>query len=376
MLSGPMLSRTQVDTRFSGKQSTSGASRWDRDGVSKQMRAVVFESAGKMGLVDRPEPTAGAKEVVVEVAAVGVCGTDTHVFDGEFEGTIFPLVPGHEATGVVIAVGSGVDHVAVGDHVAVNPSTTCGACEFCLTGKANLCRFWNGLGVVASDGASQQRFTAPAANVFKLRPETDIYHAALIEPLACAIHAYDLLPRKMGEHYLVYGSGTMGLLMAQLAPRAGAASVTIVDVNEHRLETAREVGVTQAFTSANESDREAWDVVIDCTGNLRAVEDGLPRVKPGGTFQHFGVAPADAFASYSPFRVYRDEISIVGTMAVLNSFGRAVEMFEAGAINSAAMISHSFSLEDYAEALDMFRRGTGRKLQIRPNDSESKVFHG
>lgn len=339
------------------------------------MRAVVFESAGSLTLTERPEPTAGHKEVVVEVAAVGVCGTDTHVFDGEFEGTIFPLVPGHEATGTVVAIGTGVTHVAVGDHVAVNPSTTCGECEFCLTGKNNLCRAWNGLGVVASDGASQERFAAPAANVFKLKPETDIYQAALIEPLACAIRAYDILPRKMGEHYLVYGSGTMGLLMAQLAPRAGAASVTIVDVNESRLVTAREVGIENAFTSANESPIEKFDVVIDCTGNIRAIEDGLPRVKAGGTFQHFGVAPAEAMANYSPFRVYRDEISIVGTMAVLNSFGRAVEMFEAGAINSVPMISHSFTLDDYAEALEMFRKGTGRKLQIRPNDSESKVFH-
>ena len=339
------------------------------------MRAVVFESAGVLTLADRPEPTAGYKEVVIEVAAVGVCGTDTHVFDGEFEGTIFPLVPGHEATGIVVAVGDGVTHVSIGDHVAVNPSTTCGECEFCLSGKSNLCRLWNGLGVVASDGASQERFTAPAANVFRLRPETDLHQAALIEPLACAIRAYDILPRKMGEHYLIYGSGTMGLLMAQLAPRAGAASVTIIDVNEARLGTAREVGVDNVFTNADQAEREKWDVVIDCTGNIRAIEDGLPRVKAGGTFQHFGVAPAEAMANYSPFRVYRDEISIVGTMAVLNSFARAVEMFEAGAITSEPMISHSFTLEDYSKALDMFRKGTGRKLQIRPNDSESRVFH-
>lgn len=338
------------------------------------MRAIVFEEAGTLTLVERPEPVAGVKEVVIEVAAVGVCGTDAHVFDGEFEGTIFPLVPGHEATGTVVAVGEGVTSVAVGDHVAVNPSTTCGECEFCLNGKSNLCRNWNGLGVVASDGASQERFVAPVANVFRLKPETDIYQAALIEPLACAIRAYDILPRKMGEHYLVYGAGTMGLLMAQLAPRAGAASVTIVDINESRLDVARELGIENVYTSANDADRDKWDIVIDCTGNIRAIEDGLPRVKAGGTFQNFGVAPAEAFANYSPFRVYRDEINIVGTMAVLNSFGRAVEMFEAGAINPDPMISHSFTLDDYSAALEMFRKGTGRKLQIRPNDSESRVF--
>jgi len=338
------------------------------------MRAVVFEEQGRQALVERPEPVAGPGEVLIEVAAVGVCGTDVHVFEGEFEGTVFPLVPGHEATGTVVALGAGVDDLSVGDHVAVDPSSTCGHCEFCLNGKRNLCRNWNGLGVVASDGASQERFLAPRANVYRLHPETDLYEAALIEPLACAIRGYDLLPRRMGEHYLVYGSGTMGLLMAQLAPRAGAASVTIVDVNAARLETAAELGIEHRLTSADDADRDTWDVVIDCTGNVRAIEDGLPRVKPGGTFQHFGVAPTEARASYSPFRIYRDEITIVGTMAVLNSFGRAVEMFEAGAIQPGPMISHAFSLDDYAEALEMFRAGTGRKLQIRPNAASSEVL--
>ncbi len=342
------------------------------------MRAVVFAAEGRLALEDRPEPSPGPKEVVVETAAVGICGTDAHVFDGEFEGTVFPLVPGHEATGTVVAIGSEVsgsgNPVCVGDHVAVNPSTTCGECEFCLNGHQNLCRSWNGLGVVASDGAAQERFVAPLANVYRLRPETDLHQAALIEPLACSIRGWDVLPRRIGDHVLVYGSGTMGLIMAQLAPRAGAASVTIIDLNDDRLTAAEAVGIEHRHTSADAAPRTQWDVVIDCTGNAKAIEDGLGRVKAGGFFQHFGVAPAEAIAGYSPFRIYRDEISIVGTMAVLNSFGRAVEMFEAGVIRPGPMISHSFTLDDYAAALEMFRRGTGRKLQIRPNDSESRVF--
>ncbi|QDP96655.1 zinc-dependent alcohol dehydrogenase family protein [Microlunatus elymi] len=340
------------------------------------MRAVVFSSPHELTLTEVDDPRPGPGEVVIKTAAVGICGTDTHVFDGEFEGTVYPLIPGHEATGTVVELGEDVDDLAVGDPVAINPSTTCGRCEFCLNGRANLCRAWNGLGVVASDGASAEYARVPRANVFKLRAETDLHQAALIEPLACAIRGYDLLPRRMGEHYLVYGAGTMGLLMAQLAPRAGAASVTVVDLNENRLQAAREVGVQNTLTSADEADadRDQWDVVIDCTGVIAAIEDALPRVKAGGTFQHFGVAPAEATAQYSPFRVYRDEINIVGTMAVLNSFGRAVEMFEAGAIQPAPMISHAFALDDYAQALEQFRAGTGRKLQIRPHASESVVL--
>jgi len=342
------------------------------------MRAVVFKSEGELALEERPEPTPGYKEVLVESAAVGICGTDIHVLDGEFEGTAFPLVPGHEATGTIVALGEGVNDgvfdFRVGDHVAVNPSTTCGECEFCVNGHQNLCPAWNGLGVVASDGACQQMFTAPSRNVHKLKPETDINLAALIEPLGCAIRGWDVLPRRIGDHVLVYGSGTMGLIMAQLATRAGAASVTIVDLNTERLKTAEECGIELRYTSADEADRDKWDVVIDCTGSIKAIEDGLTRVKQAGFFQDFGVAPADKTAQFSPFRVYRDEITIVGSMAVHNSFGRAVEMFEMGAINAKAMTSHSFSLDDYAQALDMFRKGEGRKLQIRPNDTTSRVL--
>src|SRR5699024_10654429 len=185
-----------------------------------------------------------------------------------------------------------------------------------------------------------QFVTAAAPHVVRLQPEPDIFEAALIEPLACAIRGWDVLPRRMGDHVLVYGAGTMGLIMAQLAHRAGAATVTIVDLNPDRLQTAAECGVELRYTSADDANRDKWDVVVDCTGNIRAIEDGLTRVSPAGFFQDFGVAPADRTAQYSPFRVYRDEISIVGSMAVHNSFGRAVDLFEAGAINAKAMISH------------------------------------
>jgi threonine dehydrogenase-like Zn-dependent dehydrogenase len=163
----------------------------------------------------------------------------------------------------------------------------------------------------------------------------------------------------------------MGLLIAQLAPRAGAASVTVVDPNEGRRALAREVGVELVVQDADEADRRSWDVVIDCSGVVAAMEDGLPRVKPGGTFQHFGVAAAQAKVSYLPISVVRDEITIVGSAASLYTFGRAVEMFAAGAIRSAPMFSHAFTLDDYDQAMGMFRRGEGRKLQIRPNATVS-----
>ena len=338
------------------------------------MRAVVYESLNTMVVTDRPIPQPGPQQVLIETAAVGICGTDLHVLQGEFEGTVFPIVPGHEATGRVLAVGPGVEGITPGDHVVVAPATSCNKCELCLMGKGNLCRKWAGIGMVDTDGASQQQFLAAAELVYTLKPETDLNHAALIEPIACVIHAYDLIDTKLGQHYLVYGSGTIGLLVAQLALRVGAASVTVVDISKDRLKTAQELGFTELFTSADDSSRDEWDIVIDCTGVIKAIEDGIPRVKPGGTFLHFWVAPVEARAQYSPFRLFRDEITILGTMAVHQSFGRAVEMFEAGAINPVPLISHSFAIEDYDKALEMFQAGTGRKVQIRPNDTQSRVL--
>lgn len=335
------------------------------------MRAVVFESEHKLSVQTLPDPTPGPKDVIIQVAAVGICGTDVHLLDGEFEGATFPIIPGHEVSGIVVEAGSEVKHLRVGDKVTVNNTLTCGECEFCQNGRSNLCRTWAGMGVVGNDGGSAEFMKAPARNCYKLSDAVDLNHAALVEPLACAVRGYDVLPRDLGKNFLVYGAGTMGLMMAQLAPRAGAVSVTIVDTNESRLQVAKEVGIERRLTSANDAHLEKFDVVIDCTGVIPAIEDGLKRVKPGGFFQHFGVAPAEAKANYSPFRVYRDEISIVGTMASLSSFDRAVALFEVGALNAAPMISHYFSLDDYAGAMDMFRAGTGRKLQIRPGSATS-----
>lgn len=336
------------------------------------MRAIVFAEPKSFAVEEVPDPEPGPRDVLVRVEAVGLCGTDIHVLDGEFAPTRYPIIPGHETSGIVEAVGEQVSEVGVGDRVSVDPTLTCGECAYCAVGRSNLCEQWNGAGVARTNGSTAELMVAPVRNVHRLPDGVDLALAALIEPLSCAIHGYDLLPRRMGEHYLIYGAGTMGLMMAQLAPRAGAASVTLVDRNPARLDVARDVGIEQVVISPDEAEqRGGWDVVIDCTGVVAAIEDGLTRVRRGGVFQQFGVAAADATARFSPFGIYNDEITVVGSMAVLASYGRAVEMFAAGALNAERMVSHAYALEDYGEALEAFRAGSGRKLQIRPQSSES-----
>jgi len=330
------------------------------------MRAALIEQPGSVSVTTVADPSPGPRDVVVEVSACGICGTDIHILDGEFAPTPYPIVPGHEFAGEVVAVGSGVTEVGEGDRVAVDPSLFCGECHYCAIGRGNLCARWNAIGVT-KPGACAEYALAPVANCYRLPEEVPLDHGALVEPLSCAVHGFDLLPGRVGEHYLIYGAGTMGLLMAQLAQRAGAASVSIVDLNEGRLAVAAKMGADAVASSAAEFDRpDGWEVVVDCTGAVPAIEDGLRRVRRGGTFQVFGVAAADSSATFSPFRVYNDEITIVGSMAVLHSFGRAVDLMAKGVIDAATVISHGFALDQYPEALATFRAGTGRKLQIHP----------
>ena len=330
------------------------------------MKAAIISGVGQVEVGEIDDPTPGPRDVVVAVAGCGICGTDLHILEGEFAPTL-PVVPGHEFAGEVVAVGSAVTEVAVGDQVAVDPSLHCGECYYCRRGRGNLCERWAAIGVTLPGGAAEYA-KAPVANCVKLPGSVRPADAALIEPLSCAVRGFDVLPHRLGDHYLIYGAGTMGLMNLELAKRAGAASVDLVDLNPQRLETAVALGCSNAVIGADELTRpRGWDVVIDCTGVVAAIEDGLGRVGRGGTFLQFGVSAAQAVARWSPFKIYNQEITITGSMAVLHSFERAAELFAAGVLQPEVMISDRFPLADYPAALDQFRRGIGRKVQVTPH---------
>ncbi|CAM5561421.1 2-deoxy-scyllo-inosamine dehydrogenase OS=Streptomyces alboniger OX=132473 GN=CP975_08020 PE=3 SV=1 [Streptomyces alboniger] len=329
------------------------------------MKAAIVESVGKVVVGEVPDPTPGPREVVVEVAACGLCGTDLHIKQGEFAPTL-PVVPGHEFAGTVVALGGEVRGLAVGDRVAVDPSLHCHECRFCRVGRGNMCERWAAIGVTTAGGAAQYA-KAPAANCVRLPDHVRTQDAALIEPLSCAVRGYDVLRSQLASHVLIYGSGTMGLMMLELAKRTGAASVDVVDLNPERLATAKQLGVSAAAAGADELDRpEGWDVVIDATGNAAAIQDGLGRVAKAGTFLQFGVADYATRVEIDPYRIYNQEITITGSMAVLHSYERAAELFAAGVLDPEVFISDRVPLDDYPRALDQFAAGIGRKIVVVP----------
>jgi len=330
------------------------------------VKAAVITQPGSVELATVDDPAPGPREVVVEVAATGLCGTDLHILQGEFAPKL-PIIPGHEFAGQVVAVGSAVTELAVGARVAVDPSLYCFECHYCRLGHNNLCERWAAIGVT-HPGAAAEFVAAPVANCTVLPEGVRTEDAALIEPLSCAVRGYDVLRSRLASRVLIYGAGTMGLMMLQLAKATGAASVDVVDINTERLATARQLGCSAAAAAADELDRPnyGWDLVVDATGNAQAIQDALGQVGKGGTYLQFGVADYATRATIEPYKIYNQEITITGSMAVLHSFERAADLFATGVIDPDVFISDRLPLAAFPDAIARFQAGLGRKIQIQP----------
>ncbi|MBB6171974.1 NADPH2:quinone reductase [Nocardiopsis mwathae] len=330
------------------------------------MRAAIIEQPGSITVGERPDPAPGTEGVVVRVGACGICGTDLHIADGEFPPSPYPLVPGHEFAGEIVAVGADAPGgLRVGDRVAVDPSLFCGHCDYCRAGRGNLCADWGATGDTV-DGAFAEYVAVPAANCYRMPEAMGFREGALVEPLSCAVHGVRRIGVSAGERFLLVGAGTMGLLLQQLLQHSGAR-VTMVDRNAERLKIAADLGAHAVATDTADLHDELFDAAVDVTGAPPAIEAAFNALRRGGRLLIFGVAADDARVNLSPFRIYNDEITVVGSMAVLNSFGAALDLLAAGVVRTAPLLSHALPLEDFPAALDLTRSGAGVKVQVVPD---------
>ncbi len=336
------------------------------------MKAIVLERPREAVVKEVPTPTPGPAEVIVNVKACGICGTDLHIFDGEFPPSPFPLIPGHEMAGVVTAIGRDVRDVREGDRVAVDPSLFCGECYFCKTLHGNLCERWGAIGDTV-DGGFADYVRAPARNAYVLPDAMSFAEGAFVEPLSCVTWALKRMPIAVGDEVLIFGAGPMGLLLLQAVKHDGAGSAAMVDLKANRLAVARELGADLTASpgaalgdTLHAAHPRGFDAVIDATGSPRVVEEAFTHIKRGGRLLIFGVAPAGAKATFEPFQVYNKDLTIYGSMAVNYTFLPTISFLESGAVRVQPILSHTLPLARYTDALALFRSGESLKIQLAP----------
>jgi L-iditol 2-dehydrogenase len=337
------------------------------------MQALVKHDSGEGGvaLADRPAPTAGPGEVLVEVIATGVCGTDLHILDGSYASRP-PVIMGHEVTGVVGAVGAGVDPSWLGVRVACETfHSTCGSCPWCRDGRPNLCRRRASIGSGA-DGGFAPLVAVPAANLHVLPDAVSRYAGALCEPLACVCQSLLLRGRiDPGDDVLVMGPGAIGLLAAQVARAAGArVLVAGTERDAVRLAAAARLGLA----TCGHADRAAMEalgggfgphVVVECSGAGAAMATALEVVRPGGRHVQIGQT-ADAVHVPLALASFK-ELEISGGFASTpRSWRAAMALLDRGEVQLDPLISEVAPLADWARVFDDTALARGIKYVLAP----------
>jgi L-iditol 2-dehydrogenase len=324
----------------------------------------VAPGRGNVELADRPEPAAAPGQVVLEVLGAGICGTDLHIVDGEYE-TVTPVTMGHEVAAVVAELGEGVDEAWLGARVASETYfSTCGRCAHCLAGRVNLCVQRRSIGTHV-DGAFAPRLTVPATNLHRLPDWLDGRVAALCEPLACVCHSV-LEPESAvaaGDEVLVVGPGPVGLLAAQVARAAGGTvHVRGTTRDERRLAAARELGLQSSTTQ--DGPVEA-DVVIECSGSEAGIASGLAAARRGGRYVQMGVVGREATIPFD--LVCFHELTITsGFASTPSSWAKALELVADRRIVLEPLLSEVVPLDEWERAFAATRSGEGIKFVLDP----------
>jgi 2-desacetyl-2-hydroxyethyl bacteriochlorophyllide A dehydrogenase len=334
------------------------------------MKAAVLEAVKKITVrTDVAQPAIGSRDVLVRAKACGICGTDVHIWEGDFFPT-FPLIPGHEVAGEIAEVGAEVHDLAVGDRVMVDPTVTCEECHFCMINRQNHCLAWNAVGVTR-DGGFAEYVRVPAKNCYRFE-KVSFGEAAFCEPLACVVFGQDRARIDIGSEVLILGAGPIGQLHLQACRANGASAVTVVDVVESKLDLARQHGAAEVVVARADLEarlkkiaRYGFDVVIDATGVAAVMQNSLKYVKNGGKYLVFGVCGPHDTIEISPFEIYRRDLEIIGSFAIRRTYDRAFKLMEHGVVDVKRLVHEALPVEELSRGLEMMKKGqAGMKLQV------------
>ncbi|MCP2261348.1 L-gulonate 5-dehydrogenase [Streptoalloteichus tenebrarius] len=327
------------------------------------MKALVFDAPERALLLDKDVPEPARGEVLVKIAYNSLCGSDLSLYRGVWHGFTYPVVPGHEWSGTVVET-NGVDGDLRGARVTGDLTVSCSRCAPCERGTPVLCENLQELGF-NRDGACAEYMTIPAHNVYRLPDGLSLKAACQVEPLAVALHAVATAGVEEGDRVAVLGAGGIGLLLMQAAALRGATVTTVSEPVAERRARARDLGAL-TVTSAAPGELAALverrpeltpDVVLEASGYPAAVQEAIEVVRPGGRIGLVGYRVEES-GVMAPHHATVKALTIRGSLGPGGRFAEAIEVLASGAINTDALLSHEFGLDDHAAALDLALRRT------------------
>ncbi|RWS16313.1 sorbitol dehydrogenase-like protein [Dinothrombium tinctorium] len=344
---------------------------------SDNLSAVLFKK-GDLRLVQTPIPSKpGNNEVLLATQSVGICGSDVHYWvEGRIGSYVVnePIIMGHETSATVVEVGEGVQHLKPGDRVAIEPGVPCRKCNHCKVGKYNLCANIFFHATPPDNGTLTRYFKHAADFCFKLPDNVSFEEGALLEPLSVAVYACKRAGVTIGSNVLICGAGPIGLVSLLASKAFGASRVCITDINEKRLQTAKDLGADCILNVINIKNTNeivdcvkqcfgrSPDITIECSGAEASIKLAILATESGGCVQLVGMGPSEVTVPL--LSACCREVDIRGIFRYRNSYPQALELVASGKVNVKPLITHRFTLEETLKAFETAKNGEGIKVMI------------
>lgn len=341
-----------------------------------RMQAAVLVAPGKFELVDRDRPTPGPRDVLIRVSRCGICGTDLHIFHGNYAAEHLPMVPGHEFTGTVVELGAEVRGIEPGAKVVVDNAIGCGHCYWCRRHEILSCPEMQQIGITM-DGGFAEYVVAPADLVIAARPEIPDEVLALVEPLACVVRCADKSRIRFGQSVLVLGAGPIGNLHVQLLRTIGAAPIIVADLSAERVQLALECGADIGVSDPDlleaevlkATDGRGVDVVIESVGHPALYAQAARLMRKGGHLAAFGLTGPEETLSLDILETVLRENSVKGSVAGMReNMHDALTLLTHGRIKTEPFTRAAFQLSDIQAAFDSYAD--------RPGDLKTQIVLG
>jgi len=327
------------------------------------MKAITYQSLGEVQKSDIADPVPGSDEVVIRVHASGICHTDIDILYGRYGNSTFPIVPGHEYAGEIISAGNDVSGFSTGDRVVVDPNIHCGDCRACRKGLTNLCDKLGAYGVTVHGGFAEYS----VVNQSNILPIADLPYdiAALAEPVGCVLNGLDEIDTETTDNALIFGAGPIGMLMALALRTMGTSDITMVDLDESRLELAESFGLAAVAAGSDKlkSMQQSVDLAADATGVPKVAESLITYTANGGNVLFFGVCPPGETISVSPHEVFRRQIRLAGAHSLNHNIPEALDTIDKIGPDIKRLISHRVELQEIAGFLEKTDRKSALKIQ-------------